>query len=109
MRSSFDPYASGYPVPTPGRLTVRKDAAAGRHVFILPDKPAVVVSRVVFMEVEGVGTRTVSASTSAQEVSYAFPPGVMVVAFLTYQDGRGERSRAGPLLRFWTPQPEDQG
>jgi hypothetical protein len=109
MRSSFDPYACGDPVPTPGRLTVRKDGATGRHVFTLPAKPAGVVSRVVFMEVEGVGTRTVSASASAREVSYAFPPGVKVVAFLTYQDGRGERSRAGPLLHFWTTVPEDQG
>lgn len=105
----FDPYAAGAPVPTPGRLTVRVDAETGRHVFCLPAKPRGVVGRVVFVEVSGVGTRTVPASASAQEVDCELPPGVKVAAFLVYNDRRGERGRAGPVLHFWTPEPEDHG
>lgn len=109
MRSSaFDPYAAGEPVPTPGRLSVRV-SDTGRHVFGLPEKPHGVSGRTIFVEISGVGTRTVSAPASALEVDCALPPGMKVAAFLVYSDRRGERSRGGPVLHFWTPDPEDHG
>lgn len=108
-RSSFDPYASGEPLPAPGRLSVRKDDVTGRHVFRLPAADKGVTGRIVFLEIQGVGTRTVRASASSAEVSYEFPADVKVAAFVVDEGNNAERSKAGPVLHFWTTTDEDQG
>lgn len=104
---SFDPYAAGQPPSVPGRLRVRRDAA-GRHVFQLPPAGKGVKGRIVFLEITGVGTRTVPASASTAEVSYEFPADTKVAAFVVDESASGERSRAGPVLHFWTTEPEGE-
>lgn len=99
---AFDPYAVGEKLPAPGRLSVRRDEVTGRHVFLLPTPHRLVKGRTVFLEIRGVGTRTVPASASSTEVSYELPENTKVAAFLVDEDVRGERSRAGPVLHFWT-------
>lgn len=105
---AFDPYAAGQPLPVPGRLSVRKDDVTGRHVFRLPVAGKGVKGRLLFLEIAGVGTRTVPASTSSREVSYEFPDNTKVAAFIVDASASGERSRAGPVLHFWTTEPEDE-
>lgn len=93
---------AGEHLPRPGRLSVYRDESDA-YVLRLPKAARGVNARIVYLEVDVFGTKTVLASPADCVAKCpVLPSNTRVAAFVVDETEQGERSQGGPVLYFWT-------